>query len=67
MTIHRGLIHSSAKLTDDQVLIIRKLCKMGHRNVRVMARNNKCSSANIIKIVKNQTWTHLNEFWSGSL
>ena len=67
MPILRGQTHPSAKLTDEQVLNIRKLWKMGHRNVRVIARNNKVSPANIIKIVKNQTWTHLNEFWSGSL
>ena len=63
----RGQSHPSAKLTDEQVIQIRRLWKMGHRNVRVIARNNKVSPANIIKIVKNQTWTHLNEFWSGSL
>ena len=40
---------------------------MGHRNIKVMARNNKVSSANINKIVNNRTWQHLNEFWSGSL
>jgi len=67
MPILRGQTHPSAKLTDEQVIQIRRLWKMGHRNVRVIARNNKVSPANIIKIVKNQTWTHLNEFWSGSL
>ena len=67
MPILRGQSHPSAKLTDEQVIQIRRLWKMGHRNVRVIARNNKVSPANIIKIVKNQTWTHLNEFWSGSL
>jgi len=67
MPILRGQTHPSAKLTDEQVIQIRRLWKMGHRNIRVIARNNKVSPANIIKIVKNQTWTHLNEFWSGSL
>jgi len=67
MPILRGQTHPSAKLTDEQVIQIRRLWKMGHRNVRVIARNNKVSPGNIIKIVKNKTWTHLNEFWSGSL
>lgn len=67
MPILRGQSHPSAKLTDEQVLTIRKLWAMGHRNIRVIARNNKVSPANVIKIVKMQTWQHLNEFWSGSL
>lgn len=67
MPILRGQSHPSAKLTDEQVLTIRKLWAMGHRNIRVIARNNKVSPANVIKIVTNQTWQHLNEFWSGSL
>jgi hypothetical protein len=67
MPIRRGQSHPSAKLTDEQVLNIRKLWKMGHRNIRVIARNNKISSANVVKIVKHKTWQHLNEFWSGSL
>ena len=67
MPIRRGQTHPCAKLTDEQVIQIRKLWKMGHRNVGVIARNNKVSSANINKIVNNRTWQHLNEFWSGSL
>jgi len=67
MPIRRGQSHPSAKLTDEQVLNIRKLWRMGHRNIRVIARNNKVSPANVNKIVKMQTWQHLNEFWSGSL
>lgn len=67
MPILRGQSHPSSKLTDEQVIQIRKLWTMGHRNVRVMARNNKVSSANILRIVRNETWTHLNEFWSGSV
>lgn len=67
MPILRGQSHPSAKLTDEQVLNIRKLWRMGHRNIRVIAINHKISSANVVKIVKNKTWQHLNEFWSGSL
>jgi hypothetical protein len=67
MAILRGQTHPSAKLTDEQVLNIRKLWGMGHRNVKVIARNNKVSSSNIMKIIHNKTWQHLNEFWSGSL
>jgi hypothetical protein len=67
MAIRRGQTHPSAKLTDEQVLSIRRLWSMGHRNVKVMARNHRVSSSNIMKIVRNETWQHLNEFWSGSL
>ena len=67
MPIRRGQTHPSAKLTDEQVLNIRKLWRMGHRNIRVIATNHKISSANVVKIVKNKTWQHLNEFWSGSV
>jgi len=67
MPILRGQSHPSAKLTDEQVIQIRKLWAMGHRNVAVIARNNRVSPANVIKIVRMQTWQHLNEFWSGSL
>jgi len=67
MPILRGQSHPSAKLTDEQVIQIRKLWAMGHRNVAVIARNNKVSPANVIKIIRMQTWQHLNQFWSGSL
>ena len=59
MPILRGQSHPSAKLTDEQVLNIRKLWKIGHRNVRVLARNHGVSPANIRRIVRNETWTHL--------
>jgi DNA-binding MarR family transcriptional regulator len=67
MAILRGQSHPSAKLTDEQVLIIRDLWKMGHRNIKVIARNNKVSPSNVLKIVQRKTWAHLNQFWSGSL
>jgi len=41
MAILRGQTHPAAKLTDEQVLNIRRLWNMGHRNVKVIARNNK--------------------------
>jgi hypothetical protein len=67
MPILRGQSHPSAKLTDEQVIQIRKLWEMGHRNIKVMARNNRVSSSNIKKIIERKTWNHLNEFWSGSI
>ena len=67
MPIRRGQSHPSAKLTDEQVIQIRKLWRMGHRNITSIARNNKVSPANINKIITNKTWQHLNEFWTGSL
>lgn len=67
MPILRGQSHPSAKLTDEQVIQIRKLWEMGHRNIKVIARNNKVSPSNVKKIIERKTWVHLNEFWSGSL
>jgi hypothetical protein len=55
----RGESHPQHKLTEDQVKAIRKLWAIGHRNIRVLARNNGVSQANIRKIVKGQTWTHI--------
>lgn len=59
MGILRGESHPSSKLTNNQVLEIRNLWKMGHRNIRIMARRNGVSTSNILKIVRNQSWTHL--------
>ncbi len=67
MAILRGQQHPSAKLTDEQVLNIRDLWKMCHRNIKVIARNNKVSPSNVLKIIQRKTWNHLNQFWSGSL
>lgn len=55
----RGENHPMHKLTEKQVLIIRDLWKVGHRNTKVLARNNNVSPANIKKIVTNVTWTHI--------
>lgn len=55
----RGESHPRHKLTEDQVKSIRKLWAVGHRNLKVLARNNGVSPANIRKIVKGETWTHI--------
>lgn len=55
----RGESHPAHKLTEDQVKSIRKLWSVGHRNIRVLAKNNGVSPANIRKIVKGETWTHI--------
>lgn len=55
----RGESHPAHKLTEEQVNTIRKLWKVGHRNIKVLARNNGVSPANIRRIVRNETWTHL--------
>ena len=55
----RGELHPGHKLTEKQVNEIRSLWRIGHRNVKVLARNNGVSSANIKKIVTNKTWTHI--------
>ncbi|CAB4143250.1 hypothetical protein UFOVP449_142 [uncultured Caudovirales phage] len=54
----RGELHPMHKLTENQVLQIRELWKVGHRNVKVLARNHGVSQSNIKKIVTNQTWRH---------
>ena len=54
-----GERHPAAKLTDEDVLNIRHLCTVGHRNIKVIARNYKISPANVKKIVKEETWKHL--------
>ena len=55
----RGESHPQHKLTEDQVKSLRKLWAIGHRTIRVLARNNGVSPANIRKIVKGETWTHI--------
>jgi len=55
----KGEAHPMHKLTEKQVAQIRELWKVGHRNVKVLARNNGVSPTNIKKIVTNQTWTHM--------
>ena len=54
-----GESHPSSKLTEEQVTSIRNLYKIGHRNIKVLARNNGVSPANIRRIVKGETWKHL--------
>lgn len=55
----RGESHPAHKLTEEQVKTIRSLWRIGHRNIKVLARNNGVSPANIRRIVRNETWTHL--------
>ena len=55
----RGEAHPMHKLTEEQVLQIRELYKIGHRNINVIARNYGVSPANIKKIVTNETWKHM--------
>jgi len=55
----KGELHPQHKLTEKQVRTIRKLWHIGHRNIRVLAKNNGVSASNIRKIVNNQTWTHI--------
>ena len=55
----RGESHPAPKLTEEQVKYIRWLWNIGHRNIKVLARNNGVSSANIRRIIRNETWTYL--------
>jgi DNA-binding MarR family transcriptional regulator len=59
MPIRVGESHPSAKLTNQQVLSIRDLWNVGHRNIKVMAKNFGVSQSNIKKIVENKTWKHI--------
>ena len=54
----RGENHPRAKLTNEQVMQIRELFKMGF-STSVIARNYKVSKWNIEEIVKKHTWTHI--------
>ncbi len=55
----KGEAHPMHKLTETQVQTIRDLWKVGHRNIKVLARNHGVSPANIKKIVTNETWKHM--------
>jgi DNA-binding MarR family transcriptional regulator len=59
MPIRFGETHPAAKLNTVQVLQIKHLWDMGHRNIRVIAKNFGVSQANIKRIVNRQTWKHL--------
>jgi DNA invertase Pin-like site-specific DNA recombinase len=54
----RGESHPRSKLTNEEVLQIRKLYKQGF-STNVIARNYKVSKWNIDEIVNNRTWTHI--------
>lgn len=56
---NKGSHNPNAKLNDDEVLKIRELWTIGHRNTKVIARTFKVSPANISKIVKRETWSHI--------
>jgi uncharacterized protein YjcR len=55
----RGEQHPNHKLTDVQVEIIRNLWAIGHRNIKVIARNYGVSTTNIRKIINREIWTHI--------
>jgi len=54
----RGENHPKAKLTNEQVRIIRELYSKGF-STNVIARNFKVSVWNIEEIVKRRTWAHI--------
>lgn len=54
----RGENHPRAKLTNEQVIEIRKLYNAGFSN-KLIARNFKISTWNVEEIGKRRTWTHL--------
>jgi len=54
----RGENHPNAKLTDNQVIEIKKLIKQGFSK-RLIARNYKISTWNVDYIAKEFIWKHL--------
>lgn len=56
---NKGSNNPNAKLNDDEVFRIRELWSVGHRNTKVIARTFGISRANVMKIVKRKTWTHI--------
>jgi hypothetical protein len=54
----RGEAHPRAKLTNDEVIKIRKLYRMGF-STNVISRNFKISKWNIEEIIRGRTWKHL--------
>ena len=54
----RGELHPKAKLSREEVLKIRELYKLGF-SPRVIAKNFKVSTWNILEIIKRKTWKHL--------
>jgi len=55
----KGELHPQHKLTNSQVISIRRLWLIGHRNIKVLAQNHKVTPSNIRRIVNNETWKHL--------
>lgn len=55
----KGSQNPNAKLSDDEVLKIRELWYIGHRNTRVISRTFKISPSNVMKIIKRETWVHI--------
>ena len=54
----RGENHPMAKLSNVQVLQIRDLYSRGF-STKIIARNFKISSWNVVSIGKRLTWTHI--------
>lgn len=54
----QGEAHPNSKLTNEEVLQIRKLYSQGF-SINVIARNYKVSKWNITQIVERKTWTHI--------
>ena len=57
-SVVRGSVHDSAKLTDQQVLDIRKLFAKGANKCQ-LARNFGVSTHTIFMIVNRRKWTHI--------
>ena len=54
----RGEAHPKSKLTNNQVLEIRKLGEMGFSH-KLIARNFKISTWNVVEILTRKTWVHI--------
>lgn len=58
MPRRRGENHPKSKLTNEQVLEIRNLGKLGFSH-KLIARNFKISTWNVVEILERKTWVHI--------
>lgn len=58
-TTARGTRHGAAKLTDDDVMLIRLMYSTGDYSQRVLAREFGVHQTLISQIVRGRVWTHL--------
>jgi hypothetical protein len=58
-TDNRGEKHNLAKLTEIQVMEIRKLCETGEHTLAEVAKQYLITKSTVLNIVTNKIWSHL--------